>query len=164
MPKRRKVMVPRGGIQQKAEWSGSRGSYLTRIPNLARDTMEEIEVMPIREPFTYARILYDHDRSEYIYEVWEPHLDAREKEYIEEAVDSFIRSRGIRLEPASKDKIVYYIIRDFVGYGPVDVLMADLRIEDVSCDGTSIPLFVFHQKYESIKTKAIASKRRTAGR
>jgi len=182
MPKRRKVMVPRGGIQQKAEWSGSRGSYLTRIPNLARDTMEEIEVMPIREPFTYARILYDHDRSEYIYEVWEPHLDAREKEfldmikdslnrtleyewekmaekdkkeYIEEAVDSFIRSRGIRLEPASKDKIVYYIIRDFVGYGPVDVLMADLRIEDVSCDGTGIPLFVFHQKYESIKTNVI---------
>src|SRR5437879_482721 len=182
MPKRRKVMVPRGGIQQKAEWSGSRGSYLTRIPNVSRDTMEEIEVFPIREPFTYARILYDHDRSEYIYEVWEPHLEEREKEsldlikdslnrtleyewekmaakdkkeYIEEAVDSFIRSRGMRLEPASKDKIVYYIIRDFVGYGPVDVLMADLRIEDVSCDGTSIPLFVFHQKYESIKTNVI---------
>jgi len=175
-------MMPRGAIQQKAEWSGSRGSYLTAIPNLTKDTLEEMEVFSIREPFTYARILYDHDRSEYIYEVWEPHLDAREKEfldmikdslnrtleyewdkmaekdkkeYISEAVDSFIKSRGLRLEPASKDKIVYYIIRDFVGYGPVDVLMADLRIEDVSCDGTSIPLFVFHQKYESIKTNVI---------
>ncbi|TLZ95301.1 MAG: secretion system protein E [Methanobacteriota archaeon] len=182
MPRKRKVMMPRGAIQQKAEWSGSRGSYLTAIPNLVKDTMEEMEVFSIREPFTYARILYDHDRSEYIYEVWEPHLDAREKEfldmikdslnrtleyewdkmaekdkkeYISEAVDSFIKSRGLRLEPASKDKIVYYIIRDFVGYGPVDVLMADLRIEDVSCDGTSIPLFVFHQKYESIKTNVI---------
>src|SRR6266566_4857162 len=182
MPRKRKVMMPRGAIQQKAEWSGSRGSYLTAIPNLAKDTMEEMEVFSIREPFTYARILYDHDRSEYIYEVWEPHLDPREKEfldmikdslnrtleyewdkmaekdkkeYISEAVDSFIKSRGLRLEPASKDKIVYYIIRDFVGYGPVDVLMADLRIEDVSCDGTSIPLFVFHQKYESIKTNVI---------
>src|SRR5207249_4046290 len=145
MPRKRKVMMPRGAIQQKAEWSGSRGSYLTAIPNLAKDTMEEMEVFSIREPFTYARILYDHDRSEYIYEVWEPHLDAREKEfldmikdslnrtleyewdkmaekdkkeYISEAVDSFIKSRGLRLEPASKDKIVYYIIRDFVGYGP----------------------------------------------
>src|SRR5207247_2408297 len=182
MPRKRKVMMPRGAIQQKAEWSGSRGSYLTAIPNLTKDTLEEMEVFSIREPFTYARILYDHDRSEYIYEVWEPHLDAREKEfldmikdslnrtleyewdkmaekdkkeYISEAVDSFIKSRGLRLEPASKDKIVYYIIRDFVGYGPVDVLMADLRIEDVSCDGTSIPLFVFHQKYESIKTNVI---------
>src|SRR5436309_4243795 len=77
------------------------------------------------------------------------------KEYLEEAVDSFIQSRGLRLAPASKDKIVYYIIRDFVGYGPVDVLMSDLRIEDVSCDGTGIPLFIFHQKFESIKTNVV---------
>src|SRR5256885_6584020 len=144
--------------------------------------MEEMEVFAIREPFTYARILYDHDRSEYIYEVWEPHLDAREKEfldmikdslnrtlehewdkmaekdkkeYISEAADSFIKSHGLRLEPASKHKIVYYIIRDFVGYGPVDVLMADLRIEDVSCAGTSIPLLGFPQKYRSLKTNVI---------
>jgi len=30
--------------------------------------------------------------------------------------------------------------------------MADDRIEDVSCDGTGVPLFIYHQKYESIKT------------
>ncbi|TLZ74430.1 MAG: secretion system protein E [Methanobacteriota archaeon] len=182
MPKQRKVMMPRGAIQQKAEWSGTRGSYLTHIPNLTRDTLEEIEVTPIREPISYSRVVYDHDRSEYIYEVWEPQLNAEEKEfldmikdslnrtleyewdkmaekdkkeYLQEAVDSFIKSRGLRLAPASKDKIVYYIIRDFVGYGPVDVLMADPRIEDVSCDGTGIPLFIFHQKFESIKTNVV---------
>src|SRR5436189_4350041 len=182
MPKQKKILMPRGAIHKKAEWSGTRGSYLTHIPNLSRDTLEEIEVVPIREPFTYSRVVYDHDRSEYVYEVWEPQLNAEEKEfldmikdslnrtleyewdkmaekdkkeYLQEAVDSFIKSRGLRLEPASKDKIVYYIIRDFVGYGPVDVLMADLRIEDVSCDGTAIPLFIFHQKYESIKTNVI---------
>ncbi len=184
MPKRKKVMMPKGSMAQKAEWSGSRGSYLTQIPDLARESLEEIEAFSIREPFTYARIVYDHDRSEYVYEVWEPQLDDRErqlldmlkdslqrtleyewdkmaekdkKEYLEEAVESFIHSRGLRLEPASRDKIVYYIIRDFVGYGPVDVLMADPRIEDVSCDGTAIPLYIFHQKYESIKTSVIFS-------
>src|SRR3989454_1425135 len=182
MPKQKKILMPRGAIQKKAEWSGTRGSYLTHIPNLSRDTLEEIEVVPIREPFTYSRIVYDHDRSEYVYEVWEPQLNAEEKEfldmikdslnrtleyewdkmaekdkkeYLQEAVDSFIKSRGLRLAPAAKDKIVYYIIRDFVGYGPVDVLMSDLRIEDVSCDGIGIPLFIFHQKFESIKTSVI---------
>ena len=172
MPKRKMIMMPKGSMAQKAEWSGSRGSYLTQIPALARESLEESEVVPIREPFTYSRVVYDHDRSEYVYEVWEPQLDDREKEllamlkdslqrtleyewdkmaekdkkeYLEEAVESFIHSRGLRLEPASRDKIVYYIIRDFVGYGPVDVLMADPRIEDVSCDGTAIPLFIFHQ-------------------
>src|SRR3989449_484264 len=93
MPKQKKILMPRGAIQKKAEWSGTRGSYLTHIPNLSRDTLEEIEVVPIREPFTYSRIVYD--------------------------------------------------------------LMSDLRIEDVSCDGTSIPLFIFHQKFESIKTSVI---------
>ncbi len=182
MAKRKKVMMPKGSMAQKAEWSGTRGSYLTQIPDLTRDTLEEIEVVPIREPYSYSRVIYDHDRSEYVYEVWEPQLDDREKEllamlkeslertleyewdkmaekdkkeYLEEAVESFIRSRGLRLEPASRDKIVYYIIRDFVGYGPVDVLMADPRIEDVSCDGTAIPLFIFHQKFESIKTSVV---------
>lgn len=182
MAKRKKIMMPKGSMAQKAEWSGSRGSYLTKIPDLERESLEEIEVVPIREPFTYARIVYDHDQSEYVYEVWEPQLDDREKEllemlkdslqrtleyewdkmaakdkqeYLNEAVESFIKSRGLRLEPASRDKIVYYIIRDFVGFGPVDVLMSDLRIEDVSCDGTGIPLFIFHQKYESIKTSVM---------
>ena len=182
MAKQKKIMMPKGAIQRKAEWSGTRGSYLTRIPDLARETLEEIEVVPIREPFTYSRVIYDHDQSEYVYEVWEPQLNDREREfldmikgslertleyewdkmaekdkeeYLQEAVDSFIKSRGLRLEPASKDKIVYYIIRDFVGYGSVDVLMSDLRIEDVSCDGTSIPLFIYHQKFESIKTSVI---------
>jgi len=179
MAKHKKVMMPRGAVLRKAEWSGTRGSYLTRIPDLARETLEEVEIIAIREPFTYARIVYDHDRSEYVYEVWEPQLDDREREilemlreslgrtleyewdkmrekdkqaYLEEAVDSFIKSRGLRLEPASKDKVVYYLVRDFVGYGPVDPLMGDPKVEDVSCDGTAIPLFVFHQKFESIKT------------
>ena len=177
MAKLKKILMPKGSMAQKAEWSGTRGSYLTHVPDLTRDSLEEIEVQPIREPFTYSRVVYDHERSEYVYEVWEPQLEDRErelldmlkeslertlqyewdkmaekdkKEYLEEAVDSFIQSRGLRLEPASKDKIIYYINRDFVGYGPVDVLMDDPKIEDVSCDGTAIPLFVFHQKYESI--------------
>ena len=80
MPKTKKVLMPKGSMAQKAELSGSRGSYLTRIPDLERESLEEIEVIPIREPFTYSRVVYDHDRSEYIYEVWEPQLDDREKE------------------------------------------------------------------------------------
>ncbi len=182
MAKRKKILMPKGALQQKAEWSGSRGSYLTHIPDLSKESLEEIEVVTIREPFTYARVVYDHDRSEYVYEVWEPQLDEREqklldmlkdslsrtleyewdkmaekdkKEYLQEAVASFVKSRGLRIEPASRDKVVYYIIRDFVGYGPVDMLMADTKVEDVSCDGTGIPLFVYHQKYESIKTSVV---------
>ncbi len=182
MARTRKVMMPKGALMQKAQWSGTRGSYLTHIPEIDVKTIEEIEVSAIREPYAYERVIYDHDKSEYLYEVWEPQLDDKEQkllsllkdsltrtleyewdkmaakdkeEYLKEAVESFIKSRGLRLEPSSRDKVVYYLIRDFVGYGPIDAFMADVRIEDVSCDGTGIPLFVFHQKYESIKTGVV---------
>src|SRR5947208_4560724 len=151
MPKQKKILMPRGAIQKKAEWSGTRGSYLTHIPNLSRDTLEEIEVVPIREPYTYSRVVYDHDRSEYVYEVWEPQLNADEKEfldmikyslnrtleyewdkmaekekkeYLQGAVDSFIKSRGLRQAAASQDQIVYNSIHTFVVFGWVDFLVA----------------------------------------
>jgi len=182
MPKaKRKIMLPKGTLASGATWEGTRGSYLTPIPSVDQE-YEEIEVSPVNEPFSYARIVFNKDQSEFLYEVWEPILDEKEKkllgmvkdaltrtleyelekmetkdkeEYLKEAVESFIDSRGVRMEKTSKDKINYYIIRDFVGYGKIEVLMNDLGIEDVSCDGTNIPLFVFHRKYESIKTNVI---------
>ena len=182
MARMKKVMMPKGALAEKIEWSGSRGSSFTRIPDITVKSIEEVEVVAIDAPYAYERIIYDHDRSEYVYEVWEPQLEEKERklldmlkdsltrtleyewekmaakdkeEYLKEAVESFIKSRGLKLEPSSKDKVVYYITRDFVGYGPIDAFMKDPRIEDVSCDGTGIPLFVYHQKYESIKTNVL---------
>jgi len=34
MPKTKKVMMPKGALMQKAQWSGTRGSYLTHIPEI----------------------------------------------------------------------------------------------------------------------------------
>lgn len=174
--------MPRGAMQRVAKGSGTRGSYLTPIPSVTSPSIEEIEVAAIREPVSYVRVLYDKDRSEYLYETWEPSLDEKEQklldmlkdaltrtleyewekmaeknkeEYLREAIESFVKSRGLRIDSASRDKVTYYIIRDYVGYGPIDVVMNDPRVEDVSCDGVGIPLFVYHQKYESIKTSVI---------
>src|SRR5207249_11733580 len=105
MPKQKKILMPRGAIQKKAEWSGTRGSYLTHIPNLSRDTLEEIEVIPIREPYTYSRVGYDHDRSEYVYEVWEPQLNAEEKEWRDMVMDCWSRTLGDECDKlADKDE------------------------------------------------------------
>ena len=52
----------------------------------------------------------------------------------------------------SKDKVFYYIFREFLGYGPIDILMEDDDIEDISCDGHQVPIFLYHKKYEAIST------------
>jgi len=53
------------------------------------------------------------------------------------------------------DKLMYYIIRDFLGYGKIDPLMKDPLIEDISADGVNIPIYVWHRDYESLPTNII---------
>jgi flagellar protein FlaI len=55
-------------------------------------------------------------------------------------------------EQKSKDKIFYHIFRDFLGYGKIDIIMEDEGIEDISCDGQDVPVFIYHKKYDEITT------------
>ncbi|MGC9096810.1 MAG: type II/IV secretion system ATPase subunit [Infirmifilum sp.] len=61
--------------------------------------------------------------------------------------------RGIGEE--SWGKVIYYIERDLVGYGPIEVLMRDYRLEDISCDGVDRAIHVWHREYESIPTNIV---------
>lgn len=174
-----KVKVPKGVMELEKKWKDGKGSPICPIPDITEPGVDEIEIYTIREPYSYARIIYDNNQSEFVYQIHEPALNESEtevlnlikdslqrtleyelekmaikdkSEYLKKSVDSFIKSRDMRLEPSTTQKIHYYITRDFVGYGPIDNLMGDQYIEDISCDGTNVPLFIYHQKYESIKT------------
>jgi flagellar protein FlaI len=49
-------------------------------------------------------------------------------------------------------KIFYYVVRKLIGYGPLQAIMLDPNIEDVSNNGLNSPIYVWHRKYESIPT------------
>ncbi|MCJ7634747.1 type II/IV secretion system ATPase subunit, partial [Candidatus Bathyarchaeota archaeon] len=55
-----------------------------------------------------------------------------------------------KLGEGSKEKILYYLIRDHLSFGKMDVMMRDPLIEDISCNGPGIPLYIWHRTYESI--------------
>ncbi len=55
-------------------------------------------------------------------------------------------------EEEAKERLLYYVLRDFIGEGPLQILMDDPMIEDISCDGPHVPIFVYHRKYEAITT------------
>ena len=172
----------KGAEARRRQWKNGKGSPYTEVPPITDTNIQEMAFYSVVEPFSYIRITYDNAVSDYLMTVIEPKLNEFEQElldkikstfemtldyewekldvmdkktYLEKSVDSYIRSRGIRLEPISEDKIKYYISRDFVGYGPVDTLIRDTHVEDVSCDGVGIPLFLFHSKFESIKTSIV---------
>ncbi|MCI4330236.1 MAG: type II/IV secretion system ATPase subunit [Thermoplasmata archaeon] len=160
------------------------GTFITAMPALAEVEMKELEVAAVNPPYSYSRISYNDRTKEYLYEVIEPQLSRHEaelvthlkvtlakilgsetstltsgekKSYLRGEVEEYFRTRQITLSPLSTERIVYYIQRDFVGYGPIDALILDPLVEDISCDGVDVPLFIYHGRYESVKTSVVFS-------
>ncbi|QIO21382.1 type II/IV secretion system ATPase subunit [Haloarcula sp. JP-L23] len=139
---------------------------------------EEIEGYWVNPPYAYVSIVYDPETEDRRYVVVEPELAPFEahlrddvagmlretllNENIDETTDrSAVLDERIRslLEEYAPDsdaatvhKIRYYLQRDFTGLGKIDPLMYDRRIEDISCDGVGIPVFVYHQEYRDLET------------
>lgn len=70
-------------------------------------------------------------------------------------ISSIIKQYKLHISEKSISKISYYAIRNFVYLGKIEPLMRDHMIEEISCDGTNIPLYVWHREFESIPTNII---------
>jgi len=82
-------------------------------------------------------------------------LDIDPVEYVREQAEE-LRLRYRRtfkgLDEEGWSRVLYYVIRDLAGYGPIDPLMRDPNIEDISCNGLRRPVYIWHRKYESVPT------------
>jgi flagellar protein FlaI len=97
---------------------------------------------------TLGRVL---DYDEKIMQLKKERQAAIEK-IMREKTKEIFEDYSMELDESSKERIEYYIVRDFAGYGKIEVIMRDEAIEDVSCDGPEIPLFLYHREYGSIKS------------
>jgi flagellar protein FlaI len=81
-------------------------------------------------------------------------LKSREeaKQYVKSKISEIIRKHRIRVPRSSLNKFMYYFERDFLGLGKIEPLMHDPMIEDISCDGVGIPVYIWHREFESIPT------------
>jgi len=142
----------------------------------------ELDFYPIYEPYTYVKIIKDTVSLDQYYKIIEPQLHNHELQTLNYIQDRIINSIDIRLdelEPSHVEnflsdqinqmvyhheiiidgllqkKFLYYIKRDFLGYGRIDSLMRDPNIEDISCDGSEVPVFLYHRKYGSLKSNIL---------
>jgi flagellar protein FlaI len=143
------------------------------------------EVYPLIEPYAYAAITRDPNTGGMLYYVIEPTLldedkalyskirsflieeldvDVRSVPTKEEAqkllrthVDEVVKSYKIQVEPETLEKLMYYLTRDFVCLGKIEPIMRDHMIEDISCDGPGVPIYIWHRQYESIPSNVIFS-------
>lgn len=72
--------------------------------------------------------------------------------FIRNVIEKYAQENSIPLSTVEKEKIFYYLYRDFVGYGPIQPMMIDPDIEDISCDGPRLPIFIYHRRLGSIRT------------
>jgi len=141
------------------------------------------EVYPIYEPYVYAAIVREPATQKIRYEIIEPTLLKEEEnqlkeikdllieeidvnlkdlktretaeEYLKSRVREVINDYRVKIPEEAIGKLMYYIVRDFIGYGKIDSLMRDHLIEDISADGVNIPIYVWHREHESVPTNII---------
>ncbi len=142
-------------------------------------TDEEKDIFEFLKNTIIDRIDYDRE------EIDEDKLPDDEKEYLEElkeehgvktstqlmkvyrffneyrlrkTVNKLLKETGRELSAVSRERMFYYAVRDLMGYGKIDAMMNEPQLEDISCDGTNLPFYVFHREFKNIKTNLLFSK------
>jgi flagellar protein FlaI len=142
---------------------------------------EELDRYWVNAPFAYVVITRDTGESEDRYHAVEPDLDAFESTLLErvredirepllfraadenptdevileDELESLLEEYAVEVDMGTFHKLRYYLVRDFNGFGRLDPLMHDPHIEDVSCDGYDLPIFVYHDEYTDVATNVI---------
>ena len=145
------------------------------------EDFEELDTYPVYPPFSYVRVLFDKRDYSRFYYVVEPKaskqekddletiklvlqralnvnretLDETQEDFLKQAVDDILDSYRLKSRKSNREKIHYYIERDLIGYGKIDTMMKDPNIEDVSCDGPGVEIFVYHRRFESLRTNVM---------
>ncbi len=138
---------------------------------------EEVDRYWVNAPYAYVVITHDPEASEHQYYAVEPDLDEFEtlllrrvvedirdpllyraartdadEETLREELSGLLEQYGVEADMGTFHALLYYLLRDFRGFGKVDPLLNDNHIEDISCDGYDLPIFVYHDDYTDIET------------
>lgn len=142
---------------------------------------KSIQRYALLPPFCYVSILQNDEFADMIYNVDELPLNEEEikvyysiKELLEKQIDSprlldnieasftsevtkLLKDHfmGSKAQPVMLEKIKYYLKRDVLGFGPIDPLFHDPFIEDITCGGSHKPIYVYHRRYEGLRTNVV---------
>ncbi|MFB6191169.1 MAG: type II/IV secretion system ATPase subunit [Candidatus Nanohaloarchaea archaeon] len=134
--------------------------------------------------YAWGHITYSEEEGELVYRVIEPELTPETErilekikqilersfdinfqeleadeadDYLTEKIDMIVDKYNISLNEKQRDTIRYYTYRDFAGLGKLQPLMNDKEVEDISCDGIDIPVYVYHRnpRFGSVKTNVM---------
>ncbi|WP_349292034.1 type II/IV secretion system ATPase subunit [Halobacterium wangiae] len=173
---RRAAEVLRGSAVEVTEYDPRAHGPLVSFDGL--DGYEEVDRYWVNAPYAFVYIGFDAANDEHRYHVVEPGLDDFEQDLLETLYDDIrdaliydavyepedpesvlkqqmkqlLEEYGVEVDMNAFYRLFYYLHRAFEGFEKLDPLMKDPYIEDVSCDGYEVPLFVYHSEYTDIET------------
>ena len=153
-----------------------KASAIKKLGLTNKETWEELDFYPLIEPFAYALIIRKTDTLDNLYIVVELELnkedaanyeliqevlgkftiDTTELEskgkdkYLKEKIDQIIEDYTIKIDTKSKREITYFLEKELLGLGKLEPLMKDPNIEDISCDNSEVPIFIYHRYFGSL--------------
>ncbi len=144
--------IPAGYEQTDRYWIEKGCSQVVIARNRKTDQDEYLLFEPALSEFEYELLerLYEDLRDVLILSSDE--IKKNPRRILLDKIQGLIDDYGTKLDSLSLFKIQYYLIRNFIGWSRIDALMKDPLLEDISCDGNNIPLFLYHRIYRNIKT------------
>jgi len=170
-------ITPDGQIRFLKEANQLKAYTLNRM-GYSENSVEEIDFYPIYEPFAYVEIIREKESLDKRYVLLEMQLSKEEEyllkfiketldgfifkttdletkgedKYLSEKVDLIIEDYMLNIDSLTKKKILYYLEKESIGLGKLEVIMKDPNIEDISCDGSGVFIFLYHRRYGSLKS------------
>jgi flagellar protein FlaI len=170
-------ITPDGQIHFLKEANQLKACTLERM-GYSENEIEEIDFYPISEPFSYVEIIREKESldkryvllemqlskdEEYLLKFVQQTLDSfafvtsdleskGENKYLSEKVDLILEDYMLNIDSLTKKKLLYYLEKDSIGLGKLETIMKDPNIEDISCDGSGVNIFLYHRRYGSLKS------------
>jgi flagellar protein FlaI len=119
--------------------------YKIKLPGL---TQEERKLIDVVKEKAIDEIKIDPDKI--------PDLAERQRVFTREVLKIIQRERkGASLPPERLKRLSEVVVRDMIGYGPLDMILADDMLEDIMVTGTDKPVYVYHRKHGMCSTGII---------
>jgi flagellar protein FlaI len=112
---------------------------ITEIPKIPETYIDEVEIAPVLDPYSYVRIKFDNIASEYIYEVIEPALSEDEGILLEMLKSSVVLTIN-KLDEASdreKESVLREVTDELLKTMEVSLNMDSRRGYTTTSAGTS---------------------------
>ncbi|GAB3672203.1 type II/IV secretion system ATPase subunit [Halopiger thermotolerans] len=129
--------------------SASKHRYRVVEPRLTDEERVLLETLveDVRDP-----LLYRSDVGGGAGAAADADADTDVENLLRETIREYLERYGAEIDAATFYRLFYYIHRDFRGYGRLEPIMHDPHVEDISCDGYDLPIFVYHDEYTDVET------------